>query len=131
MVINKYLSLGLVFLTGCTTSLTENVKTVSDRYETVIFDDGISLEESKTIAQKQLIKKNVVALYDLSKPRIADDVTDLPGHDSYWFVFFEEKRPSSIPFVFMVLIDRETGKVKYADDYNEGNQWILEAELLR
>jgi len=130
MIAKKYLSLILLLVLGCATSTAENVKTVSDHYEQVIFDDGISLEESKVIAQKQLIKKNVVDLYDLSKPQIARDVTELPDYQEYWFIFFEEKSPGSIPFIFMVLVHKETGKIKFADDYNEGNQWILEAALL-
>jgi hypothetical protein len=30
----------------------------------------------------------------------------------------------------MVVINKQTGKVKFADDYNEGNLWMLEAALL-
>jgi len=131
MGINKYLSLGLIFVIGCTTALTDNVDSVFDHYERIVFDDGISLEEAKVIAQKQLIKKNVVGLYDLSNPLIARDVAELPDYQDYWFVFFEEKKLGSIPFIFMVLVNKETGKIKFADDYNEGNQWILEAALLR
>ncbi|MBN1869553.1 MAG: hypothetical protein JW847_03135 [Candidatus Omnitrophica bacterium] len=127
----KYLSLVLVFIIGCTTSLAENVKSISKRYEEVVAEDGISQEEAKTIAQKQLIKENVVDLYELSKPQILDDIADLPNHQDYWFIFFKEKRPSSIPFIFMVLIHQETGKIKFADDYNEEKKWILEAALLR
>lgn len=127
----KYLSLMLLLVMGCATTIAENVQSISVKYEQVVFDDGISLEESKTIAQKQLIKKNVVDLYVFLKPQIARDVNELPNYQDYWFVFFEEKRLSHIPFIFMVLIHKETGKIKFANDYNEGNQWILEAALLR
>ncbi len=121
----------LLLVMGCATAVSKNTQSVSDSYERIVFDDGVSLEESKIIAQKQVIKKNIADIYDLSKPRMADDVPELPNNQDYWFVFFEEKRPSSIPFVFMVLVNKETGKIKFSDDYNEGNQWILEAALLR
>ncbi len=121
----------LVLAMGCATAGSENMQSVLDRYEQIVFDDGISLEESKVVAQKQLIKRNVIDLYDLLKPQIDDDVTEFPHYQDYWFVFFEEKAPSNIPFIFMILIHKETGKIKFADDYNEGNQWILEAALLR
>ena len=120
----------LVMVMGCATATTENVEAISDSYERIVFDDGITLEESKVIAQKQLIRKNVIDIYDFSKPQAALDVTDLPNHQDYWFVFFEETRPGNIPFIFMIVINKETGRVKFADDYNEGNQWILEAALL-
>ena len=131
MAARKYLCLILLLTAGCTTTMAENVRSVSDSYEAVVFDDGISLEESKTIAQKQLIKKNVVDIYDLTKPQATDDVSELPDHEDYWFIYFQEKKPSNIPFIFMTVINRQTGKIKFAEDYNEGNQWILEAALLR
>ena len=130
MVMKKYLSIVLVLFVGCSTAQSDAILSVTNNYEKVVFDDGISLEEAKMVAQKQLVKNNVVDLYDLSRPQIDEDVAELPGHENYWFVFFEEKQPASIPFIFMVLVDKETGKVKYADDHNEGNQWILEAALL-
>ena len=89
------------------------------------------MEEAKAIAQKQIVRGNLVELYDLSNPHVEKDVTELPGHEDYWFVYFDEKNKSSIPFVFMVVINRETGKIKFADDYALDKQWILEAALLR
>ena len=130
MASKKYLALALLIMIGCSSTLPDNLKTVSSRYETVVFNDGISLSEAKIIAQNQLVKKNYAALYDLSKPHVDEDVAEMPDYQNYWFIFFEEKQSSSIPFIFMVVIDKDTGKVKFADDYNEGNRWILEAALL-
>ncbi len=122
----------MVFLVaGCATSLTDDIKLALDNYKTVVFNDGIELEESKIIAQKQLIKRNLADIYGLSNPHVDNDVSDLPNHEDYWFIYFEENKPSSIPFIFMVLVDKKKGKIKFADDYNEGNKWILEATLLR
>jgi len=121
----------LLFVVGCTNSLKEALKSVSDRYEAVVVEDGIDLEEAEAIAQKQMVKENLVALYNLSNPQVEKDVTELPNYQDYWFIYFDEKRPSGIPFVFMVVINKETGKVKFADDYSQDKQWILEAGLLR
>ena len=117
-------------MAGCATSSTDRIQSVSDHYKTIDFGNGISLEESKIVAQRQLIKKNVVDLYDLSNPQVDYDVSELPNHQNYWFIFFEEKQPASIPFIYMVVVNKKNGKIKFADDYNEGNQWILEAALL-
>lgn len=129
--IQKHLILILLFTIGCASTIAEDIKTITDNYETVDFDDGIDLEESKIVAQKQLIKNNVVDIYELTEPQITEDVEDLPNSENFWFVFFEEKKPSSIPFIFMVIVNKENGKIKFADDYDEGNKWILEAALLR
>jgi hypothetical protein len=120
-----------VFFSGCVTSQSGEVLTVLDNYKTVVFKDAIGLEEAKIIAQRQLVKKNVVDLYYLSRPQIEEDVSGLPGHQDYWFIYFEEKQSENIPFIFMVAVNKQDGRVKFADDYNEGNRWILEAALLR
>ncbi len=129
--VKKYLSLMLLLVVGCTTTITKEIQLVSDNYKTVIFDDGINLAESKIIAQRQLVKRNVADIYTLSEPQEARDILDLPGYKDYWFIFFEEKKPSSIPFIFMTVINKKSGKVKFSEDYNEGNEWILEAAFLR
>jgi hypothetical protein len=131
MKINKYLSIVLLFMAGCSTAQPVTVQSVLNSYKTVVFDDTISLEEAKIIAQRQLVAKNVVELYYLSNPQLEGDVSALPHNQDYWFIFFEEKQPSSIPFIFMVVINRQTGAVKFADDFNVGSQWILEAALLQ
>jgi hypothetical protein len=116
---------------GCARTTAINTQSVSNNYQQIVFDDGISLEESKVIAQKQLIRRNISDIYNLLNPQMANDVENLPNNQEYWFVFFQEIKPANIPFIFMVLVHKETGKIKFANDYNEGNQWILEAELLR
>jgi hypothetical protein len=121
----------LLLVMGCARTTAINTQSVSNNYQQIVFDDGISLEESKVIAQKQLIRRNISDIYNLLNPQMANDVENLPNNQEYWFVFFQEIKPANIPFIFMVLVHKETGKIKFANDYNEGNQWILEAELLR
>jgi len=99
--------------------------------KTIILEDGINLEEAKIIAQNALINKNFVRIYDLSNPLIKNKISDLPNHQNYWFIFFLERQPSSIEYIFMAIINKKTGEVKFSDDYAKGHEWILEAALLR
>ena len=126
----RYFILLLLFTVGCVSTHAENVKLISSKYETVIFEDGINLEEAKVIAQRALIKKNVVQMYDLLNPTELKNVSDLPNYEKYWFISFEEKRTANIQYVFVVLINKNNGKVKFADDFTEDRRWILEAALL-
>lgn len=126
----KYIGLMLLFLFGCATATTKNIELVSSNYETVIFSDGINAEEAKIIGQRELIKENMVKIYDILNPKIVTDVTDLPNHEKYWFVSFKETKNSSITFIFMAIINKNTGRVKFSNDYKEEKRWILEAVLL-
>ena len=128
---NKYLLGALVVLTGCSSSVVETSRSVLKGYETVVFEDGISLEEAKIIAQKGLIKANEVRIYDLAAPQVAQDVSDLPRHQDYWFISFKERKVVNIEYTFMVAVNKRTGDVKFAGDYPVENRWILEAALLR
>ena len=125
----KYFIILVLFAAGCTSSLAQSIQTVNNQYDAVVYDDGIDEEEAKTIGQRAIIKKNFVKIYDLSSPVIATNVSDLPNHEQYWFVSFKEKKVSNIEFVFMAVVHRETGRVKFADDFQEDKRWILEAAL--
>ena len=126
----KYLVLMILFAVGCMSTHAENIKLVSSQYEAVIFDDGISLEEAKIIAQRELIKQNLVKIYDLSNPKLLRNVSDLPNYEKYWFISFKEKKVATIEFIFIVLINKSNGKIKFANDFKEDKRWILEAALL-
>lgn len=126
----KYIGFMLLFLVGCASTSAKNIEMVSSNYETVIFSDGINVEEAKIIGQRELIKQNLVKFYDILNPRIMTDVTDLPNHEKYWFVSFKEKKIANIEFVFMALVNKNTGKVRFSDDFKEEKRWILEAALL-
>ena len=128
----KRFTILMIFLVaGCATSLSDDIKSVKDNYATIVFYGGVVLEEAKIIAQNQLVKRNIADIYALTKPLVKRDVSELPNYEDYWFIFFEEKKPAGIPFIFVVLIDKKNGKVKFSDDYNEDNQWILETALQR
>ena len=130
LLVNKYFLGALVVLTGCSSSVVETSRSVLKGYETVVFEDGISLEEAKIIAQKGLIKANEVRIYDLAAPQVAGDVSDLPRYQDYWFIFFKERTVVNIEYTFMVAVDKKSGDIQYAGDYPVGNRWILEAALL-
>jgi len=117
-------------LTGCATPHAELVKSITNQYEAIEFHDGVSLAEAKVIAQRMLVRENLVKLYDLANPKNFKDTDELPYNEQYWFIFFKEKKVANIEFVFMTIIDKQTGKVKFANDYKEGKDWILEAALL-
>ena len=127
---NKYLSVILLFSAGCASSTTASIQAVAQSYETIIYNDGINAEEAKIIGQRELIKQNLVKFYNISDPKIVTNVTDLPHHEQYWFVSFKEKKIANIEFIFMAIINRDTGRVKFSDDFKEGKRWILEAALL-
>ncbi|GEM_PF-2981070 len=120
-----------LFLIGCASSMAAQSRSVLERYPTVVFDDGISLEEARLIAQRELIRHNEVAIYDLPSPQVSTEVADLPRSQNYWFVFFDEREAGSMKYVFMVIINKENGKVKFAQGYAEEKRWILEAAMLR
>ena len=125
-----HIGLILLFLVGCTSTSAKNIATVSSNYETVIFSDGVNAEEAKVIAQRELIKQNLVKFYDILNPKIMTDVTDLPNYEKYWFVSFKEIKIANIEFIFMAIIHRNTGKVRFSNDFKEDKRWILEAALL-
>jgi hypothetical protein len=122
--------LSLLTLAGCVTSLKGEARLIGHRFASVVFEDGIDAQEAEIIAQTRLIESGLVRLYDLLHPRAVQDVADLPRHAEFWFISFKEKRSSSIEFVYMVLVHKETGRVPFADDYAQSKRWVLEAALL-
>ncbi|HBO96799.1 MAG TPA: hypothetical protein DE315_01685 [Candidatus Omnitrophica bacterium] len=120
-----------LLLAGCASAMMAQSQSVLDRYKTVVFEDGISLEEAKLIAQRELIREGEVAVYDLANPRVDAKAADLPRSREYWFVFFDEREAGSIKYIFMAAIHKKTGDVKFSQGYAEEKRWILEAALLR
>jgi hypothetical protein len=127
----KYLAFMLLLTVGCATSVQQKVKTVMEKYEKVNFEDGIDLKDAEIIAQRALAKQNLADRYDIEKPQVVRDIAELPNHEKHWLISFKESGFSSIEYVFMTVIDKGTGKVKFADDIQEDKMWILEAELLK
>jgi len=120
----------LVFAIGCASTATKSIEIVSKNYDAITFNDGIDTQEAKVIGQRELIKQNLVKFYDIENPKIVTDVADLPNNEKYWFVSFQEKKKANIEFIFMAIVNRNTGKVKFSDDFKEDKRWILEAALL-
>ena len=118
-------------LAGCASALGAESKAVLDRYPTVVFDDGIALEESKLIAQRELIRQDEAALYDLPNPQVAADMASLPRYAEHWFILFNERGAWTNQYVFVVAINKKNGRIIFARDYTEDKRWILEAALLR
>ncbi|OGX36324.1 MAG: hypothetical protein A3C36_03010 [Omnitrophica WOR_2 bacterium RIFCSPHIGHO2_02_FULL_52_10] len=127
----KYLTFMLLLSVGCAASVQQKVKTVMDKYAKVNFEDGIDLKDAEIIAQRALAKQNLADRYDIEQPQIVRDIAELPNHEKHWFFSFKENGFSSIEYVFMVVVEKETGKVKFADDIQEDKKWILEAALLK
>ncbi len=120
-----------LFLAGCASALVAESKAVLERYPTVVFDDGIALEESRLIAQRELIRQDEAARYDLLNPQVAAGMADLPRYAEHWFILFNERGAWTRQYVFMVVINKKNGRITFARDYTEDKRWILEAELLR
>ena len=120
-----------LLLAGCASAMMAQSQSVLERYKTVVFEDGISLEEAKLIAQRELIREGEVAVYDLADPQVDAQVADLPRSQDHLFVFFDERETGSIKYIFMVVIHQRTGDVKFSQGYAEDKRWILEAALLR
>ena len=120
-----------LFLIGCASALVAESKAVLERYPTVVFDDGIALEEAKLIAQRELIRQNEAASYDLSNPQVAAGMAGLPRYQDHWFILFNERGAWTNQYVFMAAINKKNGRITFARDYTDDKRWILEAALLR
>ena len=120
-----------LFLAGCASAIVAESKAVLERYPTVVFDDGIALEEARLIAQRELIRQDEAARYDLLNPQAAADMAGLPRYEEHWFILFNERGAWTNQYVFMVVINKKNGRIKFARDYTDDKRWILEAALLR
>jgi hypothetical protein len=127
----KCLTIILLLAVGCTTSVKQKIKTVMDKYETVNYEDGVDWEEAEIIAQRALVRQNLADKYDLDNPKAVEEVDELPNYADHWFLAFKERMFSSIEYVFVVVIEKESGQVKFADDLQDEKWWILEAALLK
>lgn len=121
----------LLLLAGCASSMAAQSQSVLERYKTVVVEDGVSLEEAKLIAQKELIRAGEVAVYDLADPQVDTKAADLPRSKDHWFVSFDERQTGSIKYVFTVVVNKDAGDVKFSQGYAEDKRWILEAAMLR
>ena len=128
---NKFWIILSLLLAGCASSLAAQSQAVLEGYKTVVFDDGIRAEEVRLVAQRELVRKGEVAVYDLANPQVAVSVAGLKRTEGYWFVSFNERDAGSMPYIFMVVVNKGTGEIKFAQGYAQEKHWVLEAAMLR
>jgi len=128
--INRILITGIALIAvGCST-LSVKDQVIKD-YETIDLGapSGVTSEEAKVIAQKELIDRFLCQDFKLETPKLVEGPKDAPGIDKYWFVRFDETQRSSIPYILIVIVDKRNGKVHLVDDYPADKEWILEFAL--
>ncbi len=130
-VMRKFCVLMPLFLIGCASAIVAESKAVLERYPTVVFEDGISEDEAKLIAQRELIRQDQVERYDLSGPQVTTNLAGLPRAAEHWFIFFNERAAWTTQYVFMAAVNKRNGGVTFARDYTPDKRWLLEAALLR
>jgi len=127
----KLLIILILMSVGCTVTLQEDIISVDAQYKKIGIDDGITSEEALIVAQQELIDDDFVKIYDLMNPFFIRNTNGLPDRENYWFVSFKERDYSTVRYVYTVIIHKETGLIKFSDDYPIKSLWILEAALLK
>jgi len=90
---------------------------------------GIDQETALLIAQKSLIDTFLDKNYKLSDPKIIVGPAEVRNYNRYWYVSFKETTQSTIPFIYVVVVRKEDGKVCFSDDYQVERKWILESAV--
>ncbi len=126
--INKYLLAFCisVFLSGCAT-----VSSISRNYKNIDLSDGISRQEAKVIAQKQIIQTDFKKDYRIINPSIyhAEEFTDdlkerflrdkaiydsgQLRYPNSWHIIFHPKWLSLFSLYYLVVVDKDSGEVQY------------------
>ena len=119
------IALGL--LGGCTT--TKPDMAILEQYRKTTITLPIIEEQAKLIAQKELVDIALHRQYTLTEPTIMKDFEGVGRQELFWFVAFNEISRSTIPTVYMIVIEKSTGKIKFSKSYVLGKEWILEAAL--
>lgn len=122
----------VIGLVGCASAKTKLVESINTAFEGINISDGVSEDEAVIIGNQSLFKHNVLDLYNTEAPEInKSEYSNLVDFNRYWFVSYYELETSAIPYEYLVLIDKESGKVLYSDDFPQGENFILESKLLR
>jgi hypothetical protein len=126
------LSLTLIF-SGCAT-----VSSVEKSYNDIDFSSSITRREARIIAQKNIIQTNFKSSYTVVDPKIYDasefDVAEkrkelfqytkelyADGKLRYsgsWYVVFHPKPLSLFSVYYLVVVDKSSGQVQYAQEEN-------------
>ncbi|HLF18402.1 MAG TPA: hypothetical protein VI749_05850 [Candidatus Omnitrophota bacterium] len=126
----RVLMIGLVFfLTACVT--TKKIDPIEEAFKTVVYEDGITTDEAIIIAKKIVKEKTPPKSYNLEEPLLLTEFENVPRHEDYWFVGFHEMPKGMFPVVFLVSLNKQTGKIVFSRSYNMENEWVLQATFLK
>ena len=96
---------------GCTT-----IGGVNKAFEAVNFSDGINQAEAQVIAQEKLVAYKDRRNYVVKSPEVIDNAI-VRQYPEYWFVSFEANKFDLSFWNYLVVINKETGAVLFADSY--------------
>ena len=116
-------------LSGCVTSKGPDL--IQQDYESVVFNDGITVEEAIFIAKKEAKDKTHPKEYLIEEPKVVTEFENVPHHEDYWFVSFPESDKSSVTNVYMVAMQKSDGKIVLSRNYVPENEWVLQAVFLK
>ena len=117
-----------VLIIGCAT---KGPDLIQQDFETVVYNDGITLEEAIIIAKKTVRDRTYPETYDIDQPKVVSEFENVPHNEKYWFISFNEVEKSKSPGVFMVALNKESGKIVFFRSYNPENEWVLQAAFLK
>ncbi len=111
----------MIFL-GCA-----RVNSINAHYARVKVEDGITRNEAKLIAKKNLIETRYKYIYQIIWPRILEN-NHTKRHEDLWFVDFLAKEFQLISN-YLVILEKDSGKIIYADSYRGGDLVGIIAEI--
>ena len=128
-IIKLLLFLPVVILFGCSTPSVKD-KVLSD-YDALVLSplSQITGEQARLIAQKELVGRYLDHEFDLESPKLVQGPEGVPGLDKYWYVKFDEIKRTIDRYIFIVIIEKTGGRVRFCDDYPEDKEWILESAV--
>ena len=104
---------------------------VQQDYDTVVFNDGVTLEEAIFIAKKEVKDNTPPKTYNIDEPKIITEFESVPHNEDFWFVSFPEMEKSAVKDVYMVSLQKEDGKIVFSRAYVPENEWVIEAVFLK
>ena len=116
----------VMLLTGCATA-----KSVDKNYSLINYKDGISITEAKLIAKKSLLESKSLGAYQFMAPKVFDRWESY-RHQNYWFVLFSPKAYQLKPSHYLVVVEKKSGKIQYAETKYPSNvkgyDWLFGLE---
>ena len=93
----------LALVSGCASAAS-----IYRKAQSIDYSDGIDDLEAKYIAQNYLLEKAVSDAF-LTYPEVKDNFLK----PKQWEVIFQKKSPTHLSYYYLLIIDKETGKIKY------------------